>query len=451
MDIVYVLAGHAGFEGVRQTLVGPAARTTIRRTLGGMLASSQSLGPCRLRRAKFRMGRKLAAYYDVRVGARTYPIGVTWAPVPPPAPGPELLAMEREAIDRHLADPFQRLVAEVAGQRMRVEIAPLDVAFPQLVRVSDPVHVGGLLGSAGSYRVTPIRYRPRSRHLLRYESCGEAARRQVLYAKLYRDSDRSLRAHRLATLLGDLLAANVTGLAAARPLAVFPDDALLLYPGLVGTPLSGQLTHRADLGSYLREVGIGLRALHGLPASLAAEQQPHRLGDEVRRVRSATEHLTSLLPEVGQRIGNTLDHLQHLHGLLPEEPLTFVYGDLKADHVWITRRGLVLIDFDTCRCADPALDVGKFLADLRWWHDGCNRPGLIEAQAAFLAAYNPDPARLARARIYEVLVLAKITAHRVRLFDRGWPQRTARLIDHTEAMLSDLETAYRRQFGALSG
>jgi hypothetical protein len=68
-------------------------------------------------------------------------------------------------------------------------------------------------------------------------------------------------------------------------------------------------------------------------------------------------------------------------------------------------QGLTLIDFDTCARADPALDIGKFLADLEWWFTLQGIPGLEEAQAELLKGYvgerEPDHtvnARLARAR-----------------------------------------------------
>ena len=102
-----------------------------------------------------------------------------------------------------------------------------------------------------------------------------------------------------------------------------------------------------------------------------------------------------------------------------------------------------MIDFDTCALADPALDVGKFLADLQWWYAAYGRPGLEAAQESFLNGYASDPssARLLRARIYEALVLVKMTAHRVRLFDDNWAGRTGGLIDRADAVLRVLATA----------
>src|SRR2546430_14418967 len=131
---------------------------------------------------------------------------------------------------------------------------------------------------------------------------------------------------------------------------------------------------------------------------------------------------------------------QALHQRLPQEPPTFTHGDFKSEHVWVAPGGPTLIDFDSSHLADPALDVGKFLADLQLWHVTRQQPGLEQAQDRFLAGYAPGaPAeRQVRARLYEVAGLVKITARRVRLFDDGWASRTPQLIHPAHALMYDL-------------
>jgi len=100
---------------------------------------------------------------------------------------------------------------------------------------------------------------------------------------------------------------------------------------------------------------------------------------------------------------------------------------------------MTLIDFDTCYLSDPAIDLGKFLADLQWWYNGYGLDGVAAAQEQFLAGYGPTTAaRLARARLYEALVLTKSTVRRVKLFDRDWASRTERLIGRATAVLDRL-------------
>lgn len=446
MDIDDVLGGAGGVEGIQRLVSGPASRGVLRAALRELLEPGRPLGACRLHRAKYRTGRRLTAYYDVNLGDHQRSIAVTWTPSGAPTgahAASELV--EREAIERGLASPFRRLVAEVGSSHMRLQVAPADAEFPQLARISDPVHVPTMLVAAGmgippAVSVTPIRYRPGRRHLLRYDTD-----RASVYAKCYRDAARAERAWRVAVGVADRLAGAAAPLRAARPLVALADDAVVLYPRVVGTPLSRQLARQhAQAGQHLRVIGGGLRQLHGDPGALAADLERRSFATEVKKVASACEHIHTLLPECGRRIAAMLDRAHELHGELAQEPATFVYGDLKADHAWVTRGGLVLIDFDTCYVADPALDAGKFLADLQWWHDRHGPSGLVEAQTHFLDAYRAPAERLLRARIYEALILLKITAHRVRLFERDWPQRTARLIDRAEAVLGRAERQIRR-------
>ena len=147
-----------------------------------------------------------------------------------------------------------------------------------------------------------------------------------------------------------------------------------------------------------------------------------------------------LLPSVGAAIDALLDRAQELHERLPQEPPTFTHRDFKSAHVWITPGGPTLIDFDSSDLADPAQDVGNFLADLQLRYAGYNQPGLQHAQERFLAGYAPGAPeeRLMRARLYEAVELVKMTRH-LRPFNRDWASRTEQLIRRAQAVLSDLE------------
>ena len=460
MNIADVVSAQAGLVGVQWALLGRPARQILRRELAALLPNSAMLGSCRLRRAKFKPGRKLSAYYDVAIRNRETgvshirPIAVSWVlQVSDILAGaqPELLAMQMEARNRGLSTPFNQLVADVPAWGMRVEVSPLDTSFPQLVRVSDPHYVRDMLAAvdavhagpapASQYSITPIRYRPGQRHVLRYDplaATGKLNSRGTVFAKLYR-SKKGARSFCLATQIADWLAASGSGVTALWPAAHLAADALILYPRIVGTPLSRQLWRRPrNLASWMQQIGAALQVLHNAPAALSSDLAIHDFGSEVAAIARASEHVQALLPAAGAAITTILDRARELHDRLPQEPPALVHGDFKADHLWVTRAGMTLIDFDTCCLADPALDVGKFLADLHWWYATYDQPGLLEdAQDQFLTGYAPGtpPARLLRARLYEALVLVKITVRRVRLFDHDWASRTETLIRRTEIIL----------------
>ena len=88
------------------------------------------------------------------------------------------------------------------------------------------------------------------------------------------------------------------------------------------------------------------------------------------------------------------------------------------------------LDFGPDGMGDPAMDVGKFLADLRWWQPPRSPIGR-ELRAAFLRGYagEGDDARVVRAGAWEAVLLLSIAAHRIPLWDAAWERRTHSLVD----------------------
>src|SRR5216110_739175 len=98
------------------------------------------------------------------------------------------------------------------------------------------------------------------------------------------------------------------------------------------------------------------------------------------------------------------------------------------------------MDFDTSHLADPALDLGCFLADWQFWNVTCHA-GLEKMQESFLAGYSPGvpKERLMRARLYEAIELVKCAVRRVQLFEHDWASRTAGLVGRAQAVINDLQ------------
>ncbi|PYV17923.1 MAG: hypothetical protein DMG21_06810 [Acidobacteria bacterium] len=140
-------------------------------------------------------------------------------------------------------------------------------------------------------------------------------------------------------------------------------------------------------------------------------------------------------------IETLLDRAREVYEGLPQEPPTFTQGDLKTEHFWIVPRGLTLIDFDTAHLADPALGIGKFLADLQFWFDTYGLSGIEQAEERFLAGYaqGVPSDRLVRARLFEALELVKISVRRVYLFECDWAARIQRLVSRAKTLLYELD------------
>ena len=452
-----ILSGSAGLAGIHRALNGQSSRRLLRKEVGAMLQPGYDAGPFQLTRAKFKPGRKLSAYFTFPVldasGKPCLPmhIAVTWQT---DLDGDEADARDhlQEEANRAGLMPVQReLWRELPEQGVRLQVWPLDPKFPHLVRLGDPSHVDRMLSSVDSAPggkqlpvITPIRYRPGERHVLRYE-VSDAGEPQRLYAKLYKNGQDAARAFGVANRVVDWLDANPQGLQGNRPAAVSQEDYVVLYPHAPGVPLSHRLDHSPRwLGTQLKIIGRSLLTLHNGPESLRAGLKENTFANEAKVVKRASEHIQALLPETYQKLLTILDTLQKQYADLPQEEPTFTHSDFKADHLLSTPQGLTLIDLDTCTLTDPALDLGKFLADLEWWFTRQGISGVEEAQMEVLKGYRgegkPDPFlsdRLARARLFHVLILVKIVARRVPIYKKDWGIMTNQMIERAAHVLKN--------------
>jgi aminoglycoside phosphotransferase (APT) family kinase protein len=230
---------------------------------------------------------------------------------------------------------------------------------------------------------------------------------------------------------------------AVRPAAVLGEGSALVYRRVRGSPLTAHLRRQGPaLGGHLASAGVALRALHEAPPELTDGLGTRTLGAELASVVRAGEHLLPLLPSARSHLRSLFERAGDLDDQLAREPPVLVHGDYRADHLWVRPGGLDVADLDRCALAEPALDLGTLLADLRWWYAVSGRAGLAGAQARVLQGYRVDtaaPERLQRARLWEAILLVKLTVRRVRLFDRFWRSRTEALVLRAEAVLEGLE------------
>jgi thiamine kinase-like enzyme len=339
---------------------------------------------------------------------------------------------------------------DVPDKGMRLQLWPFDPKFPQLVRLGSPSYIAGVFSSLGiadqTPVITPIRYRPKERHVLRYEidSTGtDRGETQRLYAKLYSSAQDASRAFGVASRVVDWLELNNIGLHGNRPEAISEKDAVIFYPHAHGIPLSHQL-HRSRrwLAKQLHIIGRGLAMLHNGPEALKSDLKQNDFSKEAKVVKRASEHMQILLPDIHQKILEIVDRAEEYYSSLPQENPTFTHADFKSDHLLTTPQGLTLIDFDTCTLTDPALDIGKFLADLEWWFTQKRISGVEAAQAELLKGYSEGREsdqvvreRLERAKLFHVLILVKIVVRRVPIYKKEWSAMTGQMIDQAARLL----------------
>jgi hypothetical protein len=96
-----------------------------------------------------------------------------------------------------------------------------------------------------------------------------------------------------------------------------------------------------------------------------------------------------------------------------------------------------LLDFDRCGRGDPAADIGRFLADLRWWAHVGSHP-VAPLHQAFLDAYGvPEPSRFARARAYDALLQLRMAARRMPVQHPDWEPGVAGAVAIAAATLAE--------------
>lgn len=452
-NMTEILDGTQGLAGVQEVLSGSALGERLRMILQANLIEGTQVVACRLQRAKFKPGRKLTAYYDLQLQSpgdapSVRPLAVTWTRSADATAEPAPQTVQVEAAERGLVAPFQQLTLTVAELGMTLQISPFDPRYPQLVRLNDPHYVrecfratgntdaDGLPAAAGDYTVTAIRYRPGQRHVLRYDpiTSGGAAGPGTIFAKVYADDT----GHGLTTTIhqvADWVADHTTHVTVLRPQTYLQDEMTMLYPWVRGFPLAQLLSSgERTVATALWQAGAALQLLHCAPASVTQGLPQITLAAEARSLPRTCEHIQCFLPAVGQTVQRLCAEIQESYTALPQEAPTFVHGDWKADHLLLApdpMAPLTLIDFDACTLADPALDIGKFLADLAWWYPTGQQAALAQAQNAFLAGYNlgADHPRLQRAQLWAALIGVKMTAHRAPLFDRNWAKTTTTLIN----------------------
>lgn len=462
MDWDEVFSGRAGAIGLQWTLKGPHSRRLLRQEVQEMLLPGYHPGPLHLTRAKFKPGRKLLAYFtfSARDGIeredQPLHLAVAWQN---DLPTDDWSGLQEEANRAGLMPAQCALWRDLPERGMRLQLWPFDPAFPQLVRLGNPVHVAGMLAAHGIASngeelpvVTPIRYRPRERHVLRYaipRTADTPEGRQHLYAKLYSDAADAARAFGVANRVVDWLDANPVGLQGNRPQAMSQEDCVILYPHAAGVPLSRQLKQsRRWLAAQLQTIGRGLAVLHKGPETLQAGLRQNDFAKEARVVRRASEHIQILLPETYDTIIEILDKAQEYYSHLPQEKPTFTHADFKSDHLLCTPDGLTLIDFDTCTLTDPALDLGKFLADLEWWFTLQGISGVEEAHTELLKGYVGETGshsaidqRLARAKLFHTLIFTKIVLRRVPIYQKQWASVTEQMIRRAAGLLQSVTSA----------
>ena len=326
---------------------------------------------------------------------------------------------------------------------MEVRSLPFDPSLPGLADALRPEIMTRALtdamsaSSMGATRVvrcraTVERYRPSRSCTLRLDvwakdaATGAPGRRR-LFGKVYPTVAKASAVYATMSEIAGHTDAGSGRLRVARPVALVPSLQMVVQEPLPGTSLDLFLRRRAfarspaHTAAPIRSAARALAELHALdlmhPRQRRVEPELDRL---VARLAAAAAIDNELDAEIRQLVERLRSGLLDLG--LGEHPGRMVHADCKPSQYLVHAEGVGLLDFDHAGMADPALDVGTFMASLRQL--GCRRAierkrpltggeaaWVREHESAFLQEYIGATGEaggfLARAAWYEAFALLR--------------------------------------------
>jgi aminoglycoside phosphotransferase (APT) family kinase protein len=310
--------------------------------------------------------------------------------------------------------------------RIQWSLFPDDPALPGLLVLCDPEMLAAGLDGAGLGRVrrargTLLRYRPGRRATFRVQARSRDGQVTTFIAKAFHDDARAAAAYAEGQRLSRIAPVRTGVLAVPAPVGHLPEPRLVFYRPLTGSPLEHQLTSgrvTATARLSVQRAARALAALHGVLDATEVTHRPRPAEREVRRFAARAGAVRAVDPALGRRLESVAALLRERLPQLPTAAVGLVHGDCKPSQFWLQPDRVALLDFDSCGLADPATDVGTFLATLRQaaiLPSPAGRALTADPRAlaaAFLAAYTgahtEDPAAFRRrVRIAEAIALER--------------------------------------------
>lgn len=259
-----------------------------------------------------------------------------------------------------VADPAQGLVLRRPG---------FDTRLPGLRLLHDPEWAAARLAALGvdpAATVTLVAHRLGKRAVLRIS--GAAGTQYARLRPVTSTSGREAYDRHLALWQG------------ARDLAI-PQP--LAWDGEIGVALFAALPGAAPVFNGLdgfRATQAVMRAVVRLQA-LSCDVPHHCPADEMALLDIWLARLTAVFPDLAQRLRGPLEQVRHAMAALDPAPAVPCHRDLHEGQILLHEGRAGLLDFDTLRLGDPALDVGNLQAHLHLatLRDGVGRQAYVTA------------------------------------------------------------------------
>jgi len=372
---------------------------------------------------------------------------------------------------------FATPIAVIEPLNMVVSVFPIDGELPAIIGATDPDRLVEVFAemlpdvleeqiTVEDCRVELVNYRRQHRCVLRYEirgrrPSGAAAESQVVYGKISDDGT--------AALAGPVVAAlrqNVAGAGRVfnlpRSFGYRPDLQLALLEAIPGTPRIAPALKARLQGAPPAADGLSLESMIDTCAEIAAALHTsgirlgarRRLDDELATLREGFAEVQRISPDFGTQLYAWLDRIDVYAEESDALELCFSHGDFTYTQLIFDDTTAGLVDFDTVCQAEPALDLGQFLAYLRVAALKARKSGGataadIAGQLAerFVRAYivaagerMEDEERLrVRVSVYQIVSLLRMALHSWRKLKGARIENVIAVLEEEIACLPPLE------------
>jgi ABC-type multidrug transport system fused ATPase/permease subunit len=283
---------------------------------------------------------------------------------------------------------FASPAALIEPLHMAVHAFPIDGELPTLIGATDRDRVAGVLSETlpesldetfdiERCEVELVDYARQKRAVLRYQVEGrrpgeERIEHRTVYGKVFADGSGAL-AGPITVALRERVAASGYRINVPQSYAWRPDLQLSLLEAIPGEPPISDMLKARLRGKPTPNTALSLEQMIDHCGRIAAllHTSNIRLGprrsfdDEIAALRQELAPILRFSPALGARLQGWLERIETYAEQSDSLPLGFSHGDFTAGQLVFDGATPGLVDFDSFCQAEPALDLGQFLAYLR--------------------------------------------------------------------------------------
>ena len=370
-----------------------------------------------------------------------------------------LLPLVTRAAGRPELAPFSTPIAWISSLNMAVSVFPIDGDLPALIATTDPRRMLEVLRDKmpdiRECHVEIAQYRRRHRCVLRYrverDSEEEAIR---VFGKV---TGAACDLTPLSAI--ESLRARANGASGEHALRIpdvigaSTDNHLSLLAAVPGKPRFTRFLKKRVEGRDARGKHPSLEAAIDMCASAASTLhhsgiplgRSHTITDELRALRRSIGFVEPITPELAEPLLRWYEQLAIDAESSDALPLRFSHGDFSYSQFLFDGPVAGLVDFDNICQAEPARDLGQFLAYLRLGFRKVVPSAPVSLRewicSRFVESYlAASPDSLASSAQFRARVSLYQEATLLRLSVKSWQKFKVERLDHALTILRDLET-----------